>query len=335
MYRIIGADGVEYGPVSAEQIRQWIAEGRANAQTRIRAEGSTEWKPLGEFPELAAGLASSPPVPPPRAGERLPPGAMPLPPDVTQRDYDMDLSGCLSRAWQLMTGPKMWLIIGSIAIWLVIQIALAGLAQIPFIGLLFAVASWVLTGPLTGGACYFMLRCIRGQPAEVSDLFAGFGCRFVHLFLGQVVAGLLLLASALPGLILLLIGLVPILKSGGGVATILGVGLTLIGGVVALVPAVYLGICWYFTLPLILDKGLDFWPAMKLSRAVVKKHWWMTLLLSVLTGAINLLGVLACCIGSFFAFPLSLATMMHAYERMFTLGTERVAPGLPSVPTQT
>ena len=52
MYKIIGADGKEYGPVPAEVVRQWLAEGRANAQTRILPEGATEWKSLGELPEF-------------------------------------------------------------------------------------------------------------------------------------------------------------------------------------------------------------------------------------------------------------------------------------------
>jgi prepilin-type processing-associated H-X9-DG protein len=57
MYKIIGADQKEYGPVSADQIRQWISQGRANAQTRVAPEGSTDWKSLAEFPELAEMLA--------------------------------------------------------------------------------------------------------------------------------------------------------------------------------------------------------------------------------------------------------------------------------------
>ena len=57
MYRIIGADGREYGPVTAEQLRQWIAEGRVNHQTRVQAEGSPDWKTLADFPELSAAVA--------------------------------------------------------------------------------------------------------------------------------------------------------------------------------------------------------------------------------------------------------------------------------------
>jgi hypothetical protein len=53
MYKIIGADGKEYGPISAEGLRQWIAEGRANGQTKVQVEGSIEWKRLEELPEFS------------------------------------------------------------------------------------------------------------------------------------------------------------------------------------------------------------------------------------------------------------------------------------------
>lgn len=54
MYKIIGADQKQYGPVSADEMRQWIAEGRVNAQTLIQAEGQTDWRPLSSFPEFAS-----------------------------------------------------------------------------------------------------------------------------------------------------------------------------------------------------------------------------------------------------------------------------------------
>lgn len=72
MYRIIGTDGKQYGPVAPEQLRRWIAEGRANAQTLANMEGSAEWRPLAAFPEFSPlwaggtvpGLAPPPPIPP-------------------------------------------------------------------------------------------------------------------------------------------------------------------------------------------------------------------------------------------------------------------------------
>ncbi len=65
MYKIIGADGKEYGPITAEQLKQWVAEGRANAQTKVLPEGTTEWKALAEVPELATPEPMAP-LPTPR-----------------------------------------------------------------------------------------------------------------------------------------------------------------------------------------------------------------------------------------------------------------------------
>jgi type II secretory pathway pseudopilin PulG len=65
MYKIIGNDGKEYGPVSADQIRQWIASGRCGAQTLAQAEGSNNWRSLSQFPEFAAAFANAIPNPPP------------------------------------------------------------------------------------------------------------------------------------------------------------------------------------------------------------------------------------------------------------------------------
>ena len=63
MYQIIGADGRVYGPVSSEQTRRWMAEGRVNAQTRVQEAGATEWKTAAEFPELGLAPAAGLPEP--------------------------------------------------------------------------------------------------------------------------------------------------------------------------------------------------------------------------------------------------------------------------------
>jgi len=62
MYKIIGGDGQIYGPVSAETIREWIASRRATSNTQVQAEGSTEWKKLGELAEFRDALPSVPNV---------------------------------------------------------------------------------------------------------------------------------------------------------------------------------------------------------------------------------------------------------------------------------
>ena len=70
MFKIIGADGRQYGPASVEQVRQWMAEGRVNGQTVAWREGGANWLPLGAFPEFA-----SPAAPPLGAAVTLPIGS--------------------------------------------------------------------------------------------------------------------------------------------------------------------------------------------------------------------------------------------------------------------
>lgn len=75
MYRIQGADQKEYGPISADQIRQWVAENRLNRFTLCAGEDGI-WKPLGQFVEFADTLgpvpaAAGPALPSPPAGVGL------------------------------------------------------------------------------------------------------------------------------------------------------------------------------------------------------------------------------------------------------------------------
>jgi hypothetical protein len=73
-YKIIGGDGKEYGPVSADELRQWLADGRVAGDTQTQAEGSPGWKPLAEFAELADLTRSTPPPPVSAAPPALPAG---------------------------------------------------------------------------------------------------------------------------------------------------------------------------------------------------------------------------------------------------------------------
>ncbi|MGY8656191.1 MAG: CD225/dispanin family protein [Verrucomicrobiia bacterium] len=53
MYKIVGGNQKEYGPVSADEVVEWIAEKRANRQTLALLVGSDSWLPLSDFPEFA------------------------------------------------------------------------------------------------------------------------------------------------------------------------------------------------------------------------------------------------------------------------------------------
>ena len=58
MYKILGSDGNEYGPISAEKIRQWILEGRLEKKTPVLPDGAEDWVFLSSLPEFEQAFAS-------------------------------------------------------------------------------------------------------------------------------------------------------------------------------------------------------------------------------------------------------------------------------------
>jgi hypothetical protein len=62
MYKIIGNNGKTYGPVTAEQIREWISQGRVENRTAVLPAGAAEWTFLGLLPEFAPHFSGPPPV---------------------------------------------------------------------------------------------------------------------------------------------------------------------------------------------------------------------------------------------------------------------------------
>lgn len=71
IYKIIGEDGKEYGPATAEQMRQWVAEGRVEHRTPIFVDGAKDWNFVGLLPEFAGCFAAAvtpPAIAPPLRG---------------------------------------------------------------------------------------------------------------------------------------------------------------------------------------------------------------------------------------------------------------------------
>jgi hypothetical protein len=197
MYWMIGGDGREYGPVTAEQLREWLAEHRANGQTQIRHDGESDWRPLSEFPEFADALQAAtavhaasapPPITPVLTAATEPVPARPL-----------DIGGCLGRAWVLLTRHFFLLSAACAMVWGLLTLLQWVVCVGPIISLL-------LTGSLMVGLNFLALKVLRGQPARLNDLFAFFGPVFIQFMLLGIVRevgiGIGHLFCWLPGLVL-------------------------------------------------------------------------------------------------------------------------------------
>lgn len=52
MYKVLGGDGREYGPATADEVRQWLTQGRLHYQSLVQNVAESAWRPLHTFPEL-------------------------------------------------------------------------------------------------------------------------------------------------------------------------------------------------------------------------------------------------------------------------------------------
>lgn len=104
MYKIIGGDQKEYGPVSLEQIVAWLRDNRANAQTLVQREGGP-WVPLGTLAEFAPFLSAQTgptPTPTPDTG----PQSTPYTPYAGSGPTSFSSGGGTpGRAQELVSGP--------------------------------------------------------------------------------------------------------------------------------------------------------------------------------------------------------------------------------------
>jgi len=320
-YIIIGGDGKEYGPVTDADVRLWLAEGRLNALSQAKAESDAEFRALAQFPEFADVIAS------PVAPETITP--LKSTADFSGRDYELDLGGCIARGFGLLK-TNGGLLIGGVLVYGLIQVAFSLFGKLPFIGVIFSLANFVVSGALMGGLFHLILRLIRGEPASLNDLFAGFRRSFGQLFLGVLVPGLLIGLTMLPFVIYFCLRLVPLVKGVNVQGMSQSDAVNFVQNIIATavlpslwvllicaVPATYLSVSWKFTLPLIIDQQLDFAAAMKASWRKVNQHWWQVFGLVLLIDLVNLAGFCACCVGLIVSVPIGLAALMYGYETIF------------------
>ncbi|MBI5386990.1 MAG: DUF4339 domain-containing protein [Verrucomicrobia bacterium] len=200
---------------------------------------------------------------------------------LTQRDYDSPIADCISRGWQTYRaclGP----ILGTTVLMGLIMLVVNG---IPYLSYILAL---VFNGAIMGGFWTYFIKHVRQQPAFLADAFSGFSSQFGQLLLGNLVVGILTGIPVIPGAIVMVIGVV-MASTGGGGSTVMVVAIG-IGGVLLLagiLVSVYLSTLWVFTIPVVADKKLTFWPAMQLSRKMVAKHWWSNFGLMLVAGLIT------------------------------------------------
>jgi uncharacterized membrane protein len=139
----------------------------------------------------------------------------------------------------------------------------------------------ILQGPMIAGLHIFTMKKLMGRRAEFADLFTGFNY-FVPTLVASIVIGLFVFAGTLA----------------------------------CIIPGLVVAAMYKFTYLFIVDKRMDFWPAMQASHAVVKRDYAGFTLFLILMALVNILGALCCIVGLLVSIPVTFAAITVAYKEI-------------------
>ncbi|MBW1991202.1 MAG: zinc ribbon domain-containing protein [Deltaproteobacteria bacterium] len=175
---------------------------------------------------------------------------------------------------------------GFVVFTLVYLVILAVISHPRGIGWLAATA---IHEPLTAGVIIVAAKLLQDKNPRFRDFFGGFQFRY---FLPLVLLGLI-------SRILITIGLILLIA-----------------------PGVYLMVSYIFATPLLVDRGLDFWPALEESRRFVTPRWFSFFGFILLLLLVNLAGILALGVGLLVSIPVSWCAVMAAYADIMGLQSD-------------
>ena len=321
-YIIVGGDGKEYGPVSVQEVKQWVSSGRANGDTRIKEEGAEEWSRLRDMDFF--GETAKPAGPPTIPNQTSTPSAhnpqVTPPPTADQligelqgRTHTFSIGDCLSVGWRLTMDNFGLFILTFICLMLISTVA----NFVPFGGL-------VVSGPLMGGVYFIYLKRLRGEPSEIGQLFIGFNESFLPLFLVYIFQALAIFIVLIPMIITIIAAIVTgALEANTTGVPILSLAIGGLGSLLSMILMMALGTMLTFAIPLTMDRKMDAWEAFKATWSITKNCWGQCLGMSFTLMVINLAGFLALCLGMLVTAPLSIAMFAVAYEQLFGRGVRQ------------
>ena len=243
-------------------------------------------------------------------------------PEIPFKRQAVEPVQCLKNGWELIK-DQYWLFVGISAV----GVLIGG-----------AVPLGILLGPMMCGQYLTFFKKRRGEPIEFGTLFKGF-----DYFGPSLVATLLhmvpILAIVIPAYFLFYITMIVSMAAQGSSdepnpAALFGV----MGGfalfwLVVMVVVIVISIGFTFAYPLIVDRKLQGFDAVKLSFKGALANFWRLLGMSILTSVMTVAGALLCYVGVFLVLPIAYAAIASAYEQVYGLaGPGDVSENLPPPP---
>ena len=238
-------------------------------------------------------------------------------PEIPYKRKAVDPIECIKAGWE-MVKPNYWLFV-----------AMAFIAYV--IGQAVPV---ILMGPMLCGFYLSLFTSRRREPIEFATLFKGFdyfGPSIVATLLHAIPIAVIVIPTYLLFYASMFFAMSQAQSEGG--AAVLAVFSTFtIVMVVIFVVIIIVSVAFTFAYPLIVDRKLQGFDAVKLSFRAAMANFWRLLAMGLLTGVMAMLGMVVCYVGMFLVFPISYGAIASAYEQVFGLAHAQEASNLPPPP---
>ncbi|MFC1478298.1 hypothetical protein ACFL57_02445 [Candidatus Margulisiibacteriota bacterium] len=140
----------------------------------------------------------------------------------------------------------------------------------------------IIMPPLFGSLLIITLQKIRGTEINVKNMTLGFSF-FLPLLISSAVIGLLVF----------------------------------FGLIFFIIPGLIISALYVFTVPLIVDRKMEFWPAMEASRKKVMEDPFGFIIFGIMLMALIILGVLVFGVGMLLTMPVAVNALTYAYLDVF------------------
>jgi len=194
----------------------------------------------------------------------------------------------------------------------------------------------ILIGPMMCGLYLCLLAKMRGEQPQFELLFKGFDYFVPGLIAAaiQVVPALVLILPAYTIFLVFALSTLPghdpYAQSQSPPAIFFVVLVLFI--IFAVAVALVLNVLFLLAYPLIVDRKLSGWDAIKTSARAAMKNFGGLLGLVLLNAGLAILGVIACYVGIIFVLPIAFASYAAAYRQIFPDIPQTLEPAPPPPP---
>lgn len=317
--------GQQAGPVSFDELRQLVAEGKVAKEDLVWNQGMKDWLPASTVPDLVAGVPSfpGPPSNPPVTADPANPYSTPSsswgPGEIVQAapaldeiepgSEPIDVMGCIKRGIDLTKRHFVVLLLTGliyIGISFGLEMVLGGVQAVTGQG-----GQVMVPDPDQPGSALFARQAVT-PVSVISQIISQVVSLFLLLGWTRITLNLASGKEAEVG---------QLFSQGGKLLTMVGASIlyylgVVVGLVLLIVPGVYFALRFGQYTMAIVDRDLGVMDALRYSSRITKNNRLNLFGLGLMSFAIALAGFLALCVGLFFALPVIYLSWAVAYRWM-------------------